>query len=61
MRPPSTGSGESDDGDEVPIEKLMAALPPQAVRVGEEAVDEALAAMEMANKVMFREGVVHLI
>ena len=43
------------------FEELMEALPPPAEYVGQEAVEEALAAMELANKIMLREGVIHLI
>ena len=52
------------DRNEVPFDELCTRLirkEPRAVQAGREAVTEALITMEAANKVMYREGRIHLI
>ena len=51
-------------GDDVPFDELFKTLirkVPRAILTGREAVKEALDKMEAANKVMHREGRIHLI
>jgi hypothetical protein len=50
--------------DDVPFDELYNTLirkVPRAILTGQEAVEEALVKMEDANKVMHREGRIHLI
>ena len=52
------------DRNEVPFDELCTRLirkEPRAVQAGRDAVTEALITMEAANKVMYREGRIHLI
>ena len=52
------------DRNDVPFDELYSRLirkEPRAIRAGRKAVEEALFAMEAAQKVMYREGVIHLI
>jgi DNA replication licensing factor MCM3 len=52
------------DRNDVPFDELCTRLirkEPRAVQAGREVVEEALFAMEAANKVMYREGVIHLV
>lgn len=52
------------DRDDCPFDELYTRLirkEPRAIQAGREAVEEALFAMEAANKVCYREGLIHLI
>ena len=49
---------------DVTYDELYAALilvEPRVAHIGRRAIEEALAQMELANKVMYREEIVHLI